>query len=401
MRRLSTYFIVLAAALLVAVSCIYDFEPKFEGSDGLLVVDGDILIGAITTVTLDRTEKLNPDSTDIYSLSPMDFYDVYVVSENGTDIKGSRELANDHCPRYHIEIDTRNLDPSVKYRMEIIQTWTGKKYVSPWLQPLKSQKIDSLSWAVNRESERLEIRVSSSGDADGCYFRWTGREVWEFVAPLYAWCYYDSKKRDIFEFENGENTYYCWNRGSVSDVMIADVSEVADARIVNYRLYSYPKETVKISYLYRVELIQECISEEAFRYWKMVERNTQDVGGLFSSQPSEIRGNLVNENDPSEVVIGYISASVVSSRYLYVDNHVTRFGTYRVPVPEATVLNRMDWLRFYNSNYRPFMIHEEELPNGDIKTDPDVYDWYPRRCVDCTASGGIKAKPHDWPNDDI
>lgn len=415
MRSLTKYILTFAAAMLAAVSCIYDFNPEFVGQSGHMVIEGDILIGDITTVTINTTQKLISSAMD--AKIGVDRYMTYgytvkVIDSDGNETVGSIEGPNQNCPNDHFEIDTRFLDPSRNYKLEVVDEGSGLMfdgskivyttpvvYSTPWLEPLRAQKIDSLSWALSESGRNLEFRVSSSGESGSPYVRWIGRETWEYVTPLYAYCYYLPAKNSMYEYQNGENTHYCWNNGSVPDVMVADVSETSDRSIVDYRVYSYPRESIKISYLYRVDMIQEALTEEAYKYWKTTSRNTGEIGGLFSSQPSEIRGNIVNEKYPDQQVIGFISASVVSKCRFYFDNNGRRIGTYHVEVPEVNVVNIVDWRRYYDMGYLPFSIHEVELPNGDIITDPNVYDWYPRRCIDCTSAGGNKAKPSDWPND--
>lgn len=406
MRSLTKHILTFASAMLAAVSCIYDFNPEFEGQSGHMVIDGDILIGDITTITINSTQKLIPDPNK-YGEGRYETYGytVKVIDSDGNETVGSIAGPNLNCPEDHFEIDTRFLDPSGKYKLEVISDGgilmfsNPVVYSTPWLEPLKAQKIDSLSWALSENGRNLEFRVSSSGESGSPYVKWVGREAWEYISPLQAYCYYLPTKNIMCEYQDGENSHYCWNNGNVPDVMVADVSETSDGSIVDYRVYSYPRESVKISYLYRVDMIQEALTEEAYKYWKTTSRNTGEIGGLFSSQPSEIRGNIVNEKNPEQQVIGFISASVVSKCRFYFDNNGRRIGTYHVDVPEVSVVNFADWRRYYDMGYRPFCIHEIELPGGDIVTDPNIYDWYPRRCIDCTTAGGSKSKPSDWPND--
>ena len=53
MRKLGN-ILLLMTALLAAVSCIYDFNPDLQGRGGVLVVEGDILIGDFTVVRISR-----------------------------------------------------------------------------------------------------------------------------------------------------------------------------------------------------------------------------------------------------------------------------------------------------------------------------------------------------------
>ena len=53
MRRLLKS-LMLCAMLFTTASCIYDFDPQIEGAGGLLVIEGDIMVGDTTFVQVSR-----------------------------------------------------------------------------------------------------------------------------------------------------------------------------------------------------------------------------------------------------------------------------------------------------------------------------------------------------------
>jgi hypothetical protein len=59
-------------------------------------------------------------------------------------------------------------------------------------------------------------------------------------------------------------------------------------------------------------------TEAAYRYWKNVKAQINNVGGVFDSPPSIIQGNVKNVNHPEEQVLGFFGASSISRKQTYV-----------------------------------------------------------------------------------
>ncbi|MBO4571392.1 MAG: DUF4249 family protein [Bacteroidales bacterium] len=409
MRGFKHMLTVAAAVILTSVSCIYDFNP-LQSLDSSFWVDvyvfeGDILAGDITEISIRSASPIYDNMSGhsglmlggtSYDYAPYTVYfDVSVECSDGTVIP-----AVFNGSRYRI--DTRNIDLDKEYRLVAKRSGSEygvalepREYVSAWLPVMKASAIDSVSFEILDE-ERLAVEVSAGGaePLGGKYFRWTGKETWEYTAPLYASAYYDWNTNTIKYYKWDENNnFYCWKSAVAPFVKVGKVEDYDGGRIIGRKLFEYDNMNSKLQYVYSVEILQETISEEAYRFWTALEKNTFDVGGLFSPQPSEIRGNIVNPADSSELVIGYISASQVSRAKVYIDQRLTRFYKGKTLLPDPEVLWPDNWLYWYWNGYCPFAIHEE--PNASF-VDDRIWDWYPRRCLDCTLQGGTTQKPEGW-----
>ena len=390
MKKLK-YTLVLTLALLSAAACVYDFKADIQGRGGYLVVEGDILIGEFTTVKVSRSLPLSGDEPGSESVAAACF----VEASHGGWI-----------------IDTRDADSSLEYRL-VIESG-GATYASEWAPVLQAASIDSIAYTISDDRQTMTVDVTAHGDSDNRYYRWTAKETWEYHAPFQASHYFLPRgsilkgeviARDtVAMFENGENNYYCWNSGAVREVLIATTEQLSENRLVRHRLYSMNRYEQRISYLYSVELTQEAISQTAYKYWTMLDKNSTDVGGLFSPEPYEMRGNIKNVDDPDEMVLGYISVTRPSvTRYFIRSYEMSFAGTPRgayddepVYVPENL------WRRyFYNNGYDVYAIHTSDAPGTGIETEEDYeFDWLPARCVKCWLwGGGTKQKPDYWPND--
>ena len=381
MKRLCILTLALVCA--AATSCIYDFEAEVEGQSGILVVEGDILAGDISVIDLTLSQTLS-DKSDAVRVQAQ----VWVEQQDGTRFSGYRS-----GERYYV--DTRSLDPSQQCRLCVNNTSYGTCR-SQWLDILRSPQIGEITNSVTEDGEYMNIYVStgSSGEGSG-YYRWMVSEEWEYVSDYYATHYYDPASGKVLPFEGDDNTHFCWNSGSVSSLMVGSTAKLKQDKLENQYLYNIHNDNIKISYIYAVTVEQRAISEDAYSYWVTVIQNDDGVGGLFSPQPSEMRGNITCDSNPDKPVLGYISASTVTSKRAFFRNKDT--GFYKKPktgeIIEPEEIPEADWNAVYLlDNMRVYTFYETETQVYE-----DRFTWLPRRCVDCTAMGGTTEKPEDWP----
>ena len=385
---------------LCAGSCVYDYNPVVPGSEGVVVIEGDILVGAMTQVRVSTSGRLDTDLTDAENLQGLDAR-VWVEASDGTRYGGTAAS----------RIDTREADPGLEYRL-VVETSRGI-YVSSWSPVLRSSPIDSIAYTISDDRQTLTVDISSSSGSDSPYYRWKAREDWEYHAPFQASHYfvkawsYDREgiqhpNDTVVPFKNGDNTYYCWKSDRIHDVLIASAEGLSENKIIRHPLYAMNCFEQRASYLYSVEVTQEILSETAYRYWTTMKKNSGDVGGLFSPEPFEMRGNIYNAADSSEMVVGFISVTAPNVKRFFIDSQDLQFGraqrgTYDdVPV----FVDKQQWRSYYRQNFQVYALHTDGSP-GTGREGPETYtfDWLPARCVDCELwGGGTKQKPDFWPN---
>ena len=400
-RLLKSLLILLLAALPTA--CVYDFDPGAEGDVKALIIEGDILAGDYTLVQLSNLQAL--ESTEGLSQIPSSLVEVTVESESGQTFTGVPEV-HDALDILYYRVDTRTLDLNSRCRLKvkIISAppglgWTVSVYLSDWLDILQSESVlDSLSYVVSPDKDQLDIRIDTHGKAEG-FYRWIGLEVWEYTAEFRAAYYYIPGLNKLLPYQDDENYYYCWKRNYFKDIMVASTESAGVDVFRDYTVFTTRnREDLRFSYVYSLTLLQERISREAYNYWTSMRNNSSDVGGLFSPQPSDIRGNIHNEADPSEYVVGYISASTVTKAQRYYRNVVSRFGQQDYSRTTRVVLKENQWGTYYRNGYLPLWvwIPEDEEPQSVI----EYYEWAPKRACDCRELGGTKIVPAGWINTD-
>jgi hypothetical protein len=141
-------------------------------------------------------------------------------------------------------------------------------------------------------------------------------------------------------------------------------------------------------YGYSLLINQYSMSEAAYSYWDQLRINSSEQGGLYEKQPLSIRGNIHNNTNPDQVVLGFFSASSVKSKRIFVsdiENLALDFTTYCAPdTLRVGGLHSID-----PSEYPAFLVGNAF---GFLPIQLSQY------CVDCMALGGTNIKPDFWPN---
>jgi hypothetical protein len=145
--------------------------------------------------------------------------------------------------------------------------------------------------------------------------------------------------------------------------------------------------TPKLMYGYSLLINQFALSESAYSYWDQLRINSSEQGGLYEKQPLSIEGNLHNNTNPDQAVLGFFSASSVKSRRIFIsniDDLPFDFSNYCTP----DTLRVGGLLLIDPSEYPAFLV------GNKIKYRLIQLSQY---CVDCMSLGGTTIKPDFWP----
>lgn len=379
--------------MIAAYSCVYPFSPDIDTTEGRLVIEGDIIIGGTSKVSLSymaaikEVEYTYPDA------------EVWVEGDDGSEYRPSFSSSDDS--RLSFTIDLSKASSAPRYRLCVRNRDNGRDYASEWLDVLQSPQIDSVGYVIDETENKMQLRLSAHSDSGEKYFRWTYDEDWEYHSLHRATVYYEppegwNKGRngnwgEILEFEEGENIYYCWGKDHSTRIMIASTAGLNEDRIINHIFERKSPSDIKISSLYSVNLHIQSISADGYRYWENMDQLSSYGGSLFSPNPSEVRGNIRCVSDTTELVLGYINAATESSCRKYIDNLETMFYVRPYPFVPDEEYKEDEWYNRYMSGDIPV------VPVLDMFGNITGYTWCEKRCVDCRFFGGSKEKPDYWP----
>lgn len=219
---------------------------------------------------------------------------------------------------------------------------------------------------------------------DSRFYRWKLVETWEYHTEYPIEYYYDGIVHQVSPPDTSQK--YCWK-----SLLVPEVYTLSTVNLTENGLNAIPlnfiyntSDRLKIKYSLHIE--QSALSEDAYNYWDKLRINSNQDGGLYTTQPLAVKGNIKNLTNPENEVLGFFQANAISTKRIFVDPvpdfelnilstcqvNTLRFGLIEIPVTEYPA-----YLFSSGGNYALATMTNE--------------------CVLCSASGGSNTKPDFWP----
>jgi hypothetical protein len=158
----------------------------------------------------------------------------------------------------------------------------------------------------------------------------------------------------------------------------------------------------KIHLRYSILVKQYALTSDAFNYFTLLKKNTEQLGSIFDAQPSSLTGNIHCISDPAELAIGYVTAGQISQKRIFIDASSLPAYTPSTPYGQCT-LDTLLYFRKLGGQYPIIQQEVKLLLYTGVKDPIDKVGDYPSGgftgafpiCVDCTLRGTNK-KPAFW-----
>ncbi len=375
MRTLPYLFLAL-----FLYGCIDAYTPKgVESLSRLLVVEGNITDGE-SVFRLSRSIAL--DAFFVQEETTVDHASLYVEQDNGERLEGVFREKGTYI------VSTGSLEANRKYRLHIAVD--GEVYCSEYLSPIFTAGIDSITSVKERIGEPVQIRLYTHDPEDRSkYYMWNYKEFWEVKAELYAT--YGPWEGEFIDFSRYSkyNTYYCWARDSSQGLIMAS-SERQSENVIDHKITEIYSGDRRLSEYYCIEVNQHQVRQETYDYYANVQKNVEQTGDLFSSIPSELKGNISCISDPDLPVIGFCDVTTtVRERFYIIDLYD---GYYEPPMQfcHDSITESQNFI------YPVYGLYAYYINiTGDT-----IWQYAPHRCVDCRLTPGAtkENRPDFWPS---
>ena len=365
--------------VMVLASCREEFDPPTKSSaENFLVVEGVLNVGGPTTIRITRSFRLE-DSARLrgernanVSVEGKD-NTIQLLSMTGDGIYTSPNL---------------NLVINNEYRLRI-QTNNGKEYLSDYVIARQTPPIDSIGWEKNNDGVQIYVNTSDPSN-NTRYYKWDYDETWEINS------YYQS----LYKYQNGvvsprsaaEDVYICWKNAVNSSIKIGTSTRLQSDVISKAPLVFTPNGNDKFSVRYSIMVRQYALDKKAYEFYELMKTNTESLGTIFDPQPTEITGNIRCVTDATEPVIGFITASTISEKRIFINRSQLGGWDFYQYCESVLVANHPDSIELYfeNGGLEPY--GSDELPIGIIT---GYFSSFPP-CVDCVKRGGSTVRPAFW-----
>jgi len=389
-------------------------SPAISTSNSYLVVEAvisnsadSIAIKLSRTVNLSNSVTTNPVTGASVSIEN-DQNSVYPLTETSAGSYMSSGLIVDSTRKYRLRINTTD----------------HRQYLSDFVPVINSPAIDSLNFSV--QSNGINIYLNTHDPKNNTqYYRWDYTETWVFHADYYS--FYKSNGDTVTERNlPADQIYQCWRSDTATTVLLATSAHLSKDVISNNPITFVDPYTGKLggkhslnpeqyppaANSYSILVRQYGLSNDAFAFWSNLKNNSQNLGEIFSNQPTEISGNIHSVSNPPETVIGYLSAGKISSKRLFIRNAQIPDNFAITTNPQCAIDSI--YLSYYTPGATVPINQENEYFNFDTGVqylgtlyDPVAVIFNPitgkvightgslAECVDCTLFGTNK-KPAFW-----
>ncbi|HXB95850.1 MAG TPA: DUF4249 domain-containing protein [Puia sp.] len=365
-----------------SIRCKQAFEPPaIEAPNRYLVVDGFINIGTgtVTAISLNRTRNLGADTTAGF---PELNARAAIVGSQGatyslTDIAGTGIYTS--APL--------TLDTTQQYRI-IITTSDGRKYASDPVPCKPTPPIDSLFW---RQPDDFTVYVNTHDPTGKTrYYRYDYSETWEHDAEVTA--DYSVAGGMIVPVDSSNQKFRCWTTAPSTNVSLATSTRLAQDIINAFPITTIFNGDTKMTIAYSILVRQYALTEDAYNYWLLIQKTTDALGTLFDLQPTQLMGNIHCITDPSEPVIGFLSASTVQQQRIFV--YHSNLNSWK----DEQLIYGCDSLSIPVNPMNPLIYNYPDTFYAPWYFEPPGYLVLGSRfCIDCTLFGGINQRPSYWP----
>lgn len=381
MRRTNIMFLLL---LLMVSSCIKPYDPDIESRE----VQKYVVTGQITDGY--GSQKVNVSVT-----SPIG--DPQYLPVSGCDVVISDDKGNVFPTQYMGQgdylawINSGFLTAGTSFMVRVT-TPDGDEIISDYDKLAKCPGVDSVYY-VRKELQgnnpgqisrgiQFYIDLDATG-TDSHYFRWDAIETWEYHADYPLEWYYDGQIHHVSPPDYSRKV--CWSTTKTADIYTLSTNNLVNNKYLRFPLHFVGNNTSRLMYGYSLLIRQYSLSEAAYVYWDQLRANSNQQGGLYEKQPLAIKGNMHNITHPEKNVLGFLSASAVKTKRIFIKD------VPDLPLYFSTSCYT-DTLREGFSVYEPF-----EYPIY-LKVSRTYILVLNESCVNCLALGGTNVKPNFWPN---
>ncbi len=406
LHNINRYWVLLLPGLFLLInSCVDQYWPDIKGNDEqIIVIDGKISNepGPYTVKLSYSSELQNPQFNGISgatviiednegnaeTLTEVSF-GVYQTAENGIQgvIGRSYKVSVTASQGKHFESDFQELLAPSSYEL------------------ISAEEEIRISQDNEEEYEEgYQFYISPILNSPGkTFLYWEVIETYEYHSFFRIHRIYNGHKpgtvlgtAENFRMPQADTLFRCWLTQAVNEKFVFNTTQLKEGSDNKIPLHFVKYNSEKLKYKYSILINQYNISEKAYTYMKNLADQQLSQGGLYTTQPYQLRGNIKNTEDENEIVLGYF---LVGSGDPSQSNRLTVVTPEGKNIWQDVGCNYEGTEEgFYYYFDRTYQNHPEEWPlylTWD-QENPLLLHHYPITCVDCTLKGGSEKKPEYW-----
>ena len=311
--KLRFFSLTLLLLLLLAVSCVTEFQPDSISIPAALIVEG-----LITNQPGPYFVKLT--RTADYSYKSLNLLETG-ASVTISDDLGNKETLREASTGGTYQTSATGIQGIVGRTYKVtIRTRNGEQYESDPEQLKGAPAIDRIYAEYRYDAEY----ASNNGKANG-WDLYVDTKDPETPGDFYRWDWAHYEFTDVCQTIPSGSTLIgipcCSNCWDITRCYINCINIMSDVNINGHSISRQLIERIPYDAAtpYYVEITQQSLSLGVYTFFKTAQQQVANAGGLFDAAPGSIGGNIHSATDVSTRAYGYFGAVGTSTGYILVD----------------------------------------------------------------------------------
>jgi len=369
----------LFLALIILVTTLYGCQKPIDlkattTNANILVVEGLINSGTDSTkIKLSRTVIIGNKT----AANPEGLAAVSIETAQATVVV-LKEIA-----KGTYATPVLNLDRTKQYRLRI-KLANGQIYLSDLVDVKITPPIDSIGYTIKNNG--IQIYANTHDDTNNSrYYLYTYAETWRFNAKYFS--NYVTNGSGLGRRTQAQYVDECFGNGELYNIMLNSTTALSRDVTYQFPLVFIDGTSEKLGIKYSILVTQTTLTKEAYAFWGNLKKSNE-LGGIFDTQPTQLIGNIHNLTDATEPVIGYISAGTTQTKRIYI-NKSELPSTFKMEYPYACRIDSAGGTDAITLLV-PLSTRYATLGFAEGK-----YSFSDKPCGDCTVRGTVK-QPAFW-----
>lgn len=308
---------IAAILLIVLTACVKPYEFDVENYEKVLVVEGKISnVPGPYTVTLGYTYPIEENNgakvTDATVWITDDQNNTYTYTHVSNGVYQSPNTLTGVAGRsYTLHIETAE----------------GKRYTTDSEKMLIAPEIDSIygkyAQTIDEELQQkvtgIQFYIDSDNDGNEArHFRYEWEDAYKIITPYQA--AYDINREDSTIYRLDTAKGICYKEGKSIGLNFGSSVGTVSNKMLEFPVRFINEEDQYLRTRYSLLVRQFAISESAYLFYKKLKENNESGGSLFDKQTGSVFGNVYNENEPEEPVLGYFEVAGMTEKRQFFNN---------------------------------------------------------------------------------
>ena len=381
--KISTWIFALG---ILTTSCIERYFPESETN----FIPKLVIAGSISADEGDQEVVISESSSsDMPVFSPVSGCTVFVEDEKGNRLPFYESAEAGH---YRGKFEGSLVIVGSRYRLSV-KTPSGKQMLSKYEKLMPCPVVDSVYYELQskpttdpeKRENGLQFYVDFKGNENyGNFFRWQLIETFEYHStwPLDRWLDWDGV-HDLTKPDY--SNFICYKTDVLNDIFVLSTDGFSQNNFSKYKLHFVKDQIQKLQHKYSLLVRQYSLTKSAYNYWENIRKNNQESVDLFGRQPANVKGNIYNLNDTTDLALGYFSISTTRAKRIMISS-VQGLKFDKVYRCKALVIDGP-----IPTDERPFYFAIDYDANGVRYVGRAGAE-----CIFCTMLGGTTEKPPYW-----